>query len=233
MDRGDDDEGGQDVGQHVPQDDGERREADEPGGVHVFLFLLHQHGAPDRPGVEHPAHDGEGGHQLSEAPAEGGHDEEGHQHGREGELDVHHPHEEAVEPAAEVARHEAEKGAENAGEDHHRQADEQGDPAAVDHGAQQVPPLVVRAEDKGRVPALHPDRGFEGVHEVQAADVVGVLGGEQGPRGHKDHEKRDDEEPCQGTGAPDEIVKELAFEKSFFFCAHSGHLRSIRGSIRV
>ena len=135
--------------------DAQGRHARDAGGLHVLLAALDQRGAAHGARILHPAGQGNRQNQHAKghrfvrigkhrAPHTG--DQQSHQNGGEREHDVTHPHQHAVHPTAQVARHQAQRDAYQHRQHHRRDTHDQRNARTVDHGGENVAPLVVRAQ---------------------------------------------------------------------------------------
>ncbi len=143
-------------------------------------------------------------------------DDERDEDGREGQLHVGHPHDQRVEPAASVARHEPERDAERTRGGDAEHADEERQPQAVEDGREHVAALVVRADEERALPVGAPQRRQVRVDEVELRGVVGVLRGDQ-RGGEREGEEEDGDErrahrQLGGAEARDDVGIEEAGE---------------------
>ena len=85
-----------------------------------------------------PFQDHQRQHHVAHAPAQVGQDHHGHQDGREGQDQVHQPHDQRVGLAAGIGGQQAQQRADHAGDQRRAHAHHQADAQAVENARQQV-----------------------------------------------------------------------------------------------
>ena len=119
---------------------------------------------------------------------------------RQGDDAVGDAHQQIVEPAAEIAGHNADGGADDRREDGGHQPDQQRNPAAVEQAHQQVAAEFVGAQRVRQARALE-DRA-----QVDVADIGAQQTFDRGRKGGGQDE--DDEDDGRGHGEP--VAQEAA-----------------------
>src|SRR5690606_2026453 len=120
------------------------------------------------------------------------------QHGGKAEDEIHDAHDEGVDETADIGGDQPRHAADGGRNGHGGNADDQTAAQPVQNGAQHVAALTVGAQ-----PLHHAIHGFRqrrqpAVEQVQAGEVVRVLGGEEGCA-----EDQDDQYGQRDHGAPD------------------------------
>ena len=142
----DDHDGGDEVGEDLPEDDPRVAHAEGAAREHE-LALADGHGlGPHDARVDRPAGHAEHDDHVDEARAEDRDDGEREQHEGKGQHHVDDRHDRPVGAPADVARPEAEQHPDGGRQDHGGHPDHQRDPAAVDHARQEVAAHLVGAE---------------------------------------------------------------------------------------
>ena len=136
------------------------RETAAFGGGHPVEFARDQRGAAGRAGVDDPVGEPEGDVDPVRAHSHDEHEGDDQHVEGEGEHDVYDPHDDRVEPPAEVAADRADEHAEAEREQHGEHADLQVGAAAVQKAGPDVAAELVGAEPVG---ALGPDEGVRAV----------------------------------------------------------------------
>ena len=143
---GHDDDGGEDIREHVPDHDPHVAGARGPRGLHEVAALDGQGLAPRQARVERPARHAERENDVPEPRPEHGHHRDGEQDGGHGELDVGDAHQHVVRPAAGVSGDQTDEHAHRARDAHRDHAHQERDARAEDEPAQDVAPDLVGAE---------------------------------------------------------------------------------------
>ena len=147
---------------------------DQPRGLDVVLVALDQRRAAHGAGVLHPERQPDGHDENAEGGAARGcapfservHDavdEQRDQDGREGQLHVGDAHDDGVDASAGIAGQQAERDAERSPRAPRRERRSAGKRAGRRGWPKEVAALVVGAEQKARIAALHPARRDIGV----------------------------------------------------------------------
>ena len=152
--------------------------------LHEFGLLQDEDRAANQPGVGRDGEYAHRQHDVLHPRADDGDEQNGEQDAREGEHDVHRPHDEVVDPAAQIPADEAEQHAPERGDEHGEHPDEQRGARAVDDAAEHVAPEMVRPEGMGE------RRVFERRLEIR---FYGVVGRDEG-RQERDRDEREDED---------------------------------------
>src|SRR6476620_1979274 len=206
----------------------------------MVLSRLDQSGSSGGAGEIGPFSDADYQHQErhSEAPkglaaetcADQRQRDNGEDEGRERELHVGDPGNEAVHPNSDVPPNET-KGHANRGLDAHGEhADGQRNARAVKDGAEEVPALRIGTEQKAWVAAGEPERRHIGVEHVVAYEVKGVLRGDE--RRRECGERYCPEQECSNH-APWPVEREGAdrgISGTRLLPVHRRHSRLMRGS---
>ncbi|MNZ93138.1 hypothetical protein D3C78_1121950 [compost metagenome] len=179
-------------------------------GVHVFAAGFDQRLAAGRARVIGPLHQHQGQDHIAYALAHVGQDHQGHQDGGEGQQQVDHAHDQRVDLAAGIGRHQADDGADHGRNRRRAHAHQQADAQAVHDRRVQVAPLAVRAQPVGEAMLLAGrSRGQAGIEHVQLHQVIGVLRrDERREQRHQDDEQQRDQADDGGLGAQ-EVVRDL------------------------
>ena len=199
-DRGPDDEGRHDVREDVPEQDGERPCPADDGRVDEQLGPERERERPRQPRDPRPPDDRERHDHGPRARPEHRRHHDRQDQLREREDDVRAPHEEGVDPAAEVAGDHAREGAHGQRQRKDRDRDQEGDPGADDEPAQHVAAERVPAQEM-RPRGLGPDR-----QEVRVLVPVG-----RQPRRPEGRERDQDDQgsPEARVAAPLEAPPEI------------------------
>jgi hypothetical protein len=112
------------------------------------------------------------------------------------------PHDDLVDPPADVAGEDAEQGTHHPGHQHRGEADHDRDPRAEDEPGEHVASQVVAAQEELLAAALLPHRGPEALAEAAHLGVVGRQ--DVGEEGHEEEEAEerggDPREPLAAAG---------------------------------
>ena len=142
----DNDQRRQAVRQQMAEHDAAPGQREAHRGLDILPPALDHRGGADGARVVGPFDDHQREHDVHHALAEDGEDHQRHQDGREGELQVHQPHDDGVGAAAEEGREQAQRGADDRGEQGGSDADAEADAQAVEHAGEHVAALVVGAK---------------------------------------------------------------------------------------
>ena len=137
-------------------------------------------------GVEREVDDGGGDHDVDHLVAQRRHDAHGQHEQGEGHDGVGEPADDAVGPAAEVARGHARQGAQHEGQDHRGEGDREVEARGDQHAAEDVAAELVGAEPVRRRGRLQRHRGVA---------LQGIVGRDQRPE-----DRRHQEQGEQGEG---------------------------------
>jgi hypothetical protein len=102
-------------------------------------------------------HDGDGDHGVGQARPENGHQRKGQEQARESEDNVHHPHDQRVENAAEEPGKQPDQHADHHGAGDDDTADEQRVARSVDQAGQHIAADGVGAQQETGITAILPD----------------------------------------------------------------------------
>ena len=193
-----DDHRGRGVRQDVPEHDPEPAVAERARGQHVLLLLGdHRLGAHD-PGVADPAGDPDRDEHVEDARPQHRDDRDDQDQEREREEQVHDPHQQTVDPAAQVAGHQADNGAGDQRDAGRAERDGQVDPAAVQDPGEDVAAELVGAE---QVPGG--ERRGERVQHVEGGRRPGYQQRRSQDRRDRDgeHDQAGDQHQAAAAGA--------------------------------
>ena len=208
------------------------------GRLHELLIAHRQHRRAYHAGIA--GHEGEPhrDHDVDDARPEAGDHGDRQQHRGDAHEDVHHPHDDVVQPPAEITRHGADHDAGRHGAGHRRQPDGERNAGAVDHPRQDVPPVVVGAHQVLRA------GGLALVDDVLLDDLVVVVHQHVREDGDE-HEHHEDHQPdhrllVAEKPAAEFLKRALLFlfplgaggKRLLCFHGHTPHSLS-RGSIRA
>src|SRR5438445_10908278 len=110
-----------------------------PHGLDILVLLDGQDAASDHPGINGDAHDPQGDDHVGGAGLQNDHDDDGQEEDGKGQDDIHHGHNQLIQPPAVEPRHDPQGNAgqrQDDGEDPHVD----GDATAVDDPTEDVPP---------------------------------------------------------------------------------------------
>ena len=183
----------------MPPHDLATPKADQPCCLHIFLFLFHQRSGAHRSCKRHPFRQADGGDQNEDChlvakvrrdnAAQHAEDEHRDQDRGERQLDIGDPHDQIVEPTADIPRDKAERDADPHRQKHRHHPDKQRNAKPVDDRRQQVPSLIIGSHHK-TLSGEHVgcQRRGEAVHQVQRGRIKRV------GRRNQRREDRDDEQ---------------------------------------
>ncbi|MNV64314.1 hypothetical protein D3C71_1569500 [compost metagenome] len=157
--------------QHAPP-----RQRHAARGFDVFLAAFHQRRAARRPGEIRPLHDDQRNDHLIHTLAQNRQQHQRDENGGERQLDIHNPHQQRIDAAAEIGGDQPHGGADAKGRQHRHGRHQQAGAHAVEDGREQVARLPVRAQQiaHGTVAAFAA-RLELGIHDVQRRQVIGIL----------------------------------------------------------
>ena len=113
---------------------------------YVLVLLLRDHRAAQQPREDRDVHDTDRDHHLPETRAEHRDDRDREEQTRDGEHDVHQPHDDRARPATDIAGERAEQQAHGEPDPDGHDADQQRIARAVHDPAEDVAPLEVEAQ---------------------------------------------------------------------------------------
>src|SRR5207244_2545115 len=128
----DDDDGGHDVRQDVPEQEAEAAHPERRCRLHEIALLDGQHLAAHDASIHDPSGGRKAEDDVPEPEAHDGVDGHGEQDERERELDVGQTHEQSGRPPLDEPRDEAEHPADGGGDHHGADADEEREPRAME-----------------------------------------------------------------------------------------------------
>ena len=173
----------------------------DSGQHHKVPLLDGKHLAPNLAGIVGPTEAADYDDNGDNSGLKHRHQHQGHQNGRQGEGNIHQPHYQPVDAAAEVAGGQAQHGANAAGDEDGKDGDHQGDAGAVDDTAVNVPAQAVGAEQVRRTAPFAPGRRDKGVGEAaKCRDLGGQEGAEQGADNYQGQD--DARQPGQPAKSP-------------------------------
>jgi hypothetical protein len=141
---------GQAIGEDVAADDAKVGPADGAGRFDKQAFAHGQRDGAHDPRVLWDVDQADGDHHIHQAEAEQGHHNQGQKEVREGQYDVHRPHDSRVQTPTEVPGHKAEGHSQRHGDSDRQSADAKSDAGAEDDPAQDVSAEFIRPEPKSR-----------------------------------------------------------------------------------
>src|SRR5690606_30694560 len=148
VEAGDDDQGADGVGQHVPEDHAEGTATERDRAGDVVLLLDPQHLAAHQPGIARPGHDGDRQHEVVDRlPEDDDDDQRDHQVGQR-DHDVGEAHDDVVEDAADVAGDAPQYQPHDQADADHDDADAEGRARAPDEAVEDVVAAAGRAEQR-------------------------------------------------------------------------------------
>jgi hypothetical protein len=177
----------QDSDEHQP----ERTGAGDPRRDDIVLAALGEHRAAhqaDEIGLQGQRQRDDG---VLQPRSEDRHHDQREKETRKGEDDVHQPHDQGVDPAAEEAGDEAEHDPDDEAERHHHRADGERVARAVDEAREHVAADRVGAEEEMGAPPFHPQGRRQ--ERIAVLIVRGIGRDEIGEDREEDEEEEDGE----------------------------------------
>ena len=151
--------------------------------------------------------DGDGDHRIGQRGPEDRHQHQRQQKRREGQHDIHDPHDDRVEPFRREARDQADDDPAGGGKGDDDDADIEGIARAVQQPRQHVAAQRIGAKREGEAAALLPEGRLQ---QVVAELLAGIMRRDPGGEQRHDDEGREDPEAHDGAPVLAEVIPELA-----------------------
>ncbi|MCY1534292.1 hypothetical protein D9M68_696580 [compost metagenome] len=180
--------------------------AGDLGGNHVVTGLFAHDGRTRQAHEVRLEDERDRDHGVDEARPKNRDKNQGEQQRREGEDDVHHAHDDGIDPATEVAGDDAKRDAADERQRRDDDADEQREARAVDQTGQHVAADGVGTEQVAGAAALLPDRRNQNRITVLRHRIMG-----RDPRrkDRQQNEEQEEHEADDGAAVLGEIIPEL------------------------
>ncbi|MNT05587.1 hypothetical protein D3C72_1402120 [compost metagenome] len=190
LQRSDDDQRRQAVGQDVAHHDAPAGNVLAARGFHIFTPALHQRLAASRAGVVGPLQNHQREHHVAHALAKVCQDHHCHQDGGEREDQVDQPHDDGVGSPTGIGGQQAQQRTHDTRDECGAHTHHQADAQAVQNGGIQIAALAVGAQHVAEgVQTVGRARWQAGVEHIELLQVIGVLRRDPGrhERGQNQH----------------------------------------------
>ena len=210
--------GGQAPPHHPAQHGAQIPAANNAAGRHIVQLPHRKHLGAHHPGIGRYGGKTQDENKHPHAVAKGGNQGQGQHNARDGHLRLNQAHEHIVHSPAEIACRKAYGHAHHRRHQHRQHANEERHAGAVHNAAEQIPPMLVCAEN------VLPGRAFQDAFQVNG---IGVVRREERGSYGANQEKQDYHSRCQHN-LPAEQDTEKSFR--FFHSALPLYCSRIRGS---
>ena len=136
-------------------------------------------------------------------------DDDRHHHGREGELHIGKAHQQVIDPATGIAGKQADDDPQHQLQADGKHPDGQRDPRAVQHGTENIAPLVVGPQQEALIAPFQPGGRQLGIHDVVAGLIVGIMGGNPGRKQRQRHITEEDGHADHGYLVLEKVVNQI------------------------